>query len=134
MGRQVPLGVLRVAHGPFAWRHVVVVLIPISDVFELYPWELGIVVLCIGVGLFELHSSACDSVSNVYGHTVAEVLELVNGVLWVAFVAFVLYGFVIGRIGVDAAQVWTHVEVPGGFRTLWVGAHLAGSPALVVVI
>ena len=52
MGRQIPLGILRVVHGPFAWRYVVLVLIPIPDVFELYPWELGVVELCTGVGLF----------------------------------------------------------------------------------
>ena len=97
--------------------------------YSFYPWELGIVVLFTGVGLFELRSAACDSVSNVYGHKVVEVLELVNEVLRVVFVAFVRYRFVIGRVGVAAVRVWAYVEVPGRFRT-----HLAGTTVLFVVI
>jgi hypothetical protein len=76
----------------------------------------------------------CFDYISVRAHEVVEVLELVNEVLWIVFVLFILYGFVIGRIGVAATYVWAHVEVPGGFRTLWVEAHLAGSPMLVVVI
>ena len=98
---------------------------------SIYPWELGIVILFTGVGLFELRSAACDS---VYGHKVVEVLELVNEVLRVVFVAFVRYRFVIGRIDVAAARVWALVEVPGGFGALWFGAHLAGTTVLFVVI
>jgi hypothetical protein len=101
---------------------------------SIYPWELGIVILFTGVGLFELRSAACDSVSNVYGHKVVEVLELVNEVLRVVFVAFVRYRFVIGRVGVAAVRVWAYVEVLGRFRTLWFGAHLAGTTVLFVVI
>ena len=110
IGRQVTLGVLLVAHGLLAWRNVVVVQMPFSDLFELYPWELGIVVLFTGVGLFELHCAAwelgivvlcagvglvklhlssCDLVPDVRSHDVVEVLELVNEVLWIVFVSFV---------------------------------------------
>ena len=77
MGRVEPLDVFLFAHCPFAWC----VLIPISDLIELYPWKLGVVLLAAGVGLFELHPSVCDSVSNVHFHIVFEVLKLVNAVL-----------------------------------------------------
>ena len=106
---------------------------PVPNLRSRLALSLGIE-FSVGVGLFELHSTACDSVSNVRDHGIVEVLELVNGVLWVAFVAFAHYRFVIGRIGVAAARVWALVEVPAGFGALWFGAHLAGTTVLFVVI
>ena len=113
MGRVEPLDVLLVAHCPLAWCNIVAVLVPIFDLFELYPWESGVVLLAAGVGLFELHPAACDSVSNVRFHIVVEVLELVNEVLRVVFVAFVWYWLVVCGIGAAAARVWAKVKVIG---------------------
>ena len=86
-----------------------------------------------GVGLFELHPAACDSLSNVRFHIVVEVLELVDEVLWVVFVAFVWYGFVVGGVGIAAARFWAHVKVRKGFGALWLGAHFASTAVLLVV-
>ncbi len=91
MGRVEPLDVRLITDCLFVWLNIITVLAPISDLFELYPWESGVVLLVTGVGLFELHPSACDSVSNVRFHMVFEILELVNAVLWEAFIAFVWY-------------------------------------------
>ena len=49
-----PLSVLFIAHCPFAWWDVVVILAPYSVRNEFYPWALGVVVLVAGVGLFKL--------------------------------------------------------------------------------
>jgi hypothetical protein len=76
--------------------------VPFSDNFELYLWEVGIVVLCAGVGLVKLHPSSNDSVSDVHAHDVVQVLELVNEVLWVVFFSFVRHGVAIGRVRVAA--------------------------------
>ncbi len=134
MGRKEPIDVLLVAHCPFARRNVVAVLMPFSDLIELYQWEFSVVLLTTCVGLFELHPAACDSVSNVRFHIVVEVLELVNEVLRVVFVAFVRYGFVFSGIGVAAVRFWAHAKVPRGFGTLWLEAHLAGTTVLLVVV
>ena len=98
MGRVEPLDVLLVAHCPPACCNIVAVLVPISDLFELYPWESGVALLAVGVGLFELHPAAFDSVSNVRFHIVVEVLELVNEVLRLVFVAFVSQGTLVGTM------------------------------------
>ena len=108
---------------------------PFSDLFELYPWESGVVLLATGVGLFEFHPAACDSVSDVRFHIVVEVLELVNEILRVVFVAFVWYGlFVVSGIGVAVARVLAHVKVPGDSGLCGSGLILPVTTVLLVVI
>jgi hypothetical protein len=37
-----PSDVFGVAHRPFAWCNVVVILVPVPGIVELYPWESGV--------------------------------------------------------------------------------------------
>jgi hypothetical protein len=94
---------------------------------SIYPWELGVAILIAGVGLFLLHQTICDSVSDVYTHIVFGILELVNEILRVVFIAYVLYRFAVCGIGAFTTCVWAKVKV-----VLWLGAHLL-SPRLLGV-
>ena len=106
-----PLSVLFIAHRPFAWWDVVVILAPCSVRNEFYPWELVIVVLVAGVGLFKLHQTTCDAVLHVYIQIVG-IVELVDEILRVLFVAFGRwYRFVVFWIGTFTARVWAKVIV-----------------------
>jgi hypothetical protein len=79
-----PPDVFGVAHCPFAWCNVVVILVPVPDLVELYPWESGVVFLAASVGFVELHPATCDSISDVPLRIVVVILELVNAELRVA--------------------------------------------------
>ena len=118
-----PPSVLWVAHCPFAWWDVVVILGPISVRDEFYPWELGVVVLVSGVGLSKLHQTTCNSVLYVYIQVVG-IVELVDEILWVVFIAYVWYRFVISGVGSLTVCVRTEVEEVGCILTRWLGAHL----------
>ncbi len=121
-----PLDILFVAHGPFVWWNVVVVLPPVSDLVELYPWKSGIVFLAPGVGLLEFEPTARDSVPYVRLRVVGVVPELVNCVLRVVLIAFFWHGFIIGGVGSLTAWVRAKVEETscGWIWTRWLGAHL----------
>ena len=110
------LFVLFVAHCPLAWWDVVAVLGPFSVRNEFYPWELGVAILIAGVGLFQLHQTTCDSVSDVYTQIVFDILELVDEILRVVFIAYVWYRFAICGIGAFTTRVWAKVKV-----VLWLG-------------
>jgi hypothetical protein len=106
-----PLSVLFAAHCPLAWWDVVAVLGPFSVRNEFYPWELGEAILIAGVGLFQLHQDTCDSVSDIYTQIVFGILELVDEILWIPFVAYVRYRFVVCGIGAFTTRVWAKVKV-----------------------
>ena len=104
-----PLSVLFAAHCPLAWWDVVAVLGPFSVRNEFYPWELGVAILIAGVGLFQLHQATCDSVSDVYTQIVFGILELVDEILRVVFIAYDWYRFAGCGIGAFTACVWAEV-------------------------
>ncbi len=106
-----PLSILFIAHCPFGWGDVIVILTPFSVWNEIYPWELVVVVLIAGVGLFKLHQTNCDAVLYVYIQIVG-IIELVDEELRISFVAFGRwYRLVVFWIGAFTARVWAEVEV-----------------------